>query len=395
MVRAALGDRSLFPGLACNAYLAHAAISPLSAPVRERLGEVLEAYASGGLAGFGHCVPLLREARAQLASLIGADPAEVAFVSNTSHGVIDIAFGLRWKRGDRVLLFEGEFPANITPWQRAADTFGLELVWLPLEPFARSHDEGLARLEAELVRGVRLVAASAVQYKTGLRMPVEAMAVQCRAHDAELFVDAIQALGATPIDVDCGIDYLSAGSHKHLMGPEGAGMVYVSHRRAAELEPRLAGWLSHERAADFLSGDVPLLRYDKALESSARVFEIGTQNALGLCALGVSVGLIRDLGVSAIHRHGNHYLDLLEPGLIDRGFESCRSSVLDARSTLLSVAPPAGVSLTRLSAALANEGVVCNTPDGLLRFSPHWPNHLDEVPRVLAAVDRVLAAISG
>lgn len=395
MATAVLGDRSLFPDLPCTAYMAHAAISPLSAPVRARVDEVLDAYASGGLAGFGHCVPLLKEARERLSTLIGAGPDEIAFVSNTTHGVIDIAFGIKWRAGDRVVLFEGEFPANVTPWQRAADTFGLELVWLPLDAFQRSHDEGLARLETELERGVRLVAVSAVQYKTGLRMPLEAMAAKCRAHDAELFVDAIQALGATPLDVGCGIDYLSTGSHKHLMGPEGAGMVYVARRRASTLEPRLAGWLSHERAGDFLTGDRPLLRYDKELQPGARAFEIGTQNALGLCALGVSVGLIQGLGVDGIHQHVNHYLDRLEPELVERGFRSFRSNVLDARSTLLSVAAPEGVLLTRLSAALSREGVVCNTPDGLLRFSPHWPNHADEVPRVLDAVDRVLAAVVG
>ncbi|MEM9731758.1 MAG: aminotransferase class V-fold PLP-dependent enzyme, partial [Myxococcota bacterium] len=268
---AVIGDRSLFPGLRCEAYLAHAAIAPLSAPVRERVREVLDAYEGGGIAGFGHCVPLLRETRSRLASLIGAESDEVAFVSNTSHGVIDIAFGLRWEPGDRIVLFEGEFPANVTPWQQAARTFGLELSWLSLEPFRRSHEEGLELLRAELERGVRLVAVSAVQYRTGLRMPVESIASLCRAHGAELFVDAIQALGATPLDVGWGIDYLSTGSHKHLMGPEGAGAVYVSRRRAEALEPRLAGWLSHEKPADFLSGDVPLLRYDKPLQSTARV----------------------------------------------------------------------------------------------------------------------------
>ncbi|MGB5809262.1 MAG: aminotransferase class V-fold PLP-dependent enzyme, partial [Polyangiales bacterium] len=156
MAKAALGDRSLFPNLECKAYLAHAAIAPLSAPVVERIEQVLGSYARGGMVGFGACAPLLKATRSSLASLIGAAPHEIAFVSNTTHGVIDIAFGLRWRPKDRVLLFESEFPANVTPWQQAADEFDLELRWLPLAPFRRSREEGLDALQQELSKGLRL-----------------------------------------------------------------------------------------------------------------------------------------------------------------------------------------------------------------------------------------------
>ncbi len=395
MSKPALGDRSLFPDLTCVAYLAHAAIAPLSAPVRDRIAEVSAAYARGGMVGFGEWAPRIRDVRRDLAALINASPREIAFVSNTTHGVIDIAFGLRWQKGDRVLLFDGEFPANVTPWQQAAREFELELCWHSLEPFQRSADEGLAELERTLERGLRLVAVSAVQYKTGLRMPFAEMAALCHRYGAELFVDAIQALGATPMDVSCGIDYLSSGSHKHLMGPEGAGFLYVAERCAANCDPRLAGWLSHEDPIEFLIRDEPTLRYDNPLKTSAQVFEIGTTNVLGIAALGLSVESLRELGVDAIHNHTNAYLDALEQGLVERGFASHRSRAATARSTLLSVEAPDGVPPTRLSAELGRRGVVCNTPDGLVRFSPHWPNHLGEVPQVLDAVDEAVAEIVG
>ncbi len=395
MSKPALGDRSLFPDLTCVAYLAHAAIAPLSAPVRDRIAEVSAAYARGGMVGFGEWAPRIRDVRRDLAALINASPREIAFVSNTTHGVIDIAFGLRWQKGDRVLLFDGEFPANVTPWQQAAREFELELCWHSLEPFQRSADEGLAELERALERGLRLVAVSAVQYKTGLRMPFAEMAALCHRYGAELFVDAIQALGATPMDVSCGIDYLSSGSHKHLMGPEGAGFLYVAERCAANCDPRLAGWLSHEDPIEFLIRDEPTLRYDNPLKTSAQVFEIGTTNVLGIAALGLSVESLRELGVDAIHNHTNAYLDALEQGLVERGFASHRSRAATARSTLLSVEAPDGVPPTRLSAELGRRGVVCNTPDGLVRFSPHWPNHLGEVRQVLDAVDEAVAEIVG
>jgi selenocysteine lyase/cysteine desulfurase len=388
-----LGDRALFPDLEGVAYLAHAAISPLSMPVRARIEEVAADYARGGMAGFTRWAPRLEQVREDLASLVSARPSEIAFVSNTTHGVIDVAFGLPWKKGDRVILFDGEFPANVTPWQQAAEQFGLDLVWLSLDGCHRSIDEGLADLERGLEKGVRVVAVSAVQYKTGLRMPLAEMAALCHKYDAEIFVDAIQALGATPLDVSWGIDYLSAGSHKHLMGPEGAGFLYVAERCASRLQPRLAGWLSHEEPAAFLIGDEPCLRYDNPLKRGARSLEIGTSNVIGLAALGASIELITELGVPAIHAHIDGYLDRLEAGLVERGFQSHRASAASLRSTLLAVSVPADVRLSKLARALLSRGVVCNTPDGLMRFAPHWPNARDEVPRVLRAVDDALAEL--
>ena len=390
-----LGDRSLFPDLDCKAYLAHAAISPLSTHVCARIADVTSDYARGGMTGFVRWAPRLKHVRESLASLISADPGEIAFVANTTQGVIDIAFGLPWRTGDRIVLFDGEFPANVTPWQQAAEEFRLEPIWLSLEPFRRSVDDGLAELERALQRGVRLVAVSAVQYKTGLRMPLAEMAALCHEYHAEIFVDAIQALGATPIDVTWGIDYLSSGSHKHLMGAEGAGFLYVAERCAAALRPRLAGWLGHEDPVAFLTGDRPQLRYDNPLQLGARALETGTTNVIGLAALGASVELIQKLGVSAIHAHVGAYLDELETGLLERGFESKRAETPALRSTLLGVAVPADVRLSKLAAALRHRGVVCNTPDGLMRFAPHWPNAHREVPAVLDAVDEALAELRG
>lgn len=393
MVEPQLGDRALFPDLDGTAYLAHAAISPISAPVAARIQEVARDYARGGMAGFVRWAPRLRDVREQLAALISASSKEVAFVANTSQGVIDVAFGLPWRKGDRVVLFDGEFPANVTPWQQAAEQFQLQPVWLSLEPFHRSADEGLSALERALQRGVRLVAVSAVQYKTGLRMPLAEMAALCHRYDAELFVDAIQALGATPVDVSWGIDYLSCGSHKHLMGAEGTGFLYVAERCAAEMKPRLAGWLGHENPVAFLVGDAPQLRYDNPLQRGARALETGTSNVIGLAALGASLELIASLGVPAIHAHVERYLDLLEAGLVERGFRSHRSEAPALRSTLLSLGVPDDIRLSKLAAGLKERGVVCNTPDGLLRMAPHWPNSHAEVSGVLDAVDETLVAL--
>ena len=180
-----------------------------------------------------------------------------------------------------------------------------------------------------------------------------------------------------------------------MMGAEGTGLLYVANRCAASLNPRLAGWLGHEDPAAFLIGDEPQLRYDNPLKVGARALEIGTSNVMGLAGLGASLEILAGLGVPAIHSHVEAYLDRLESGLAERGFRSCRAKVAALRSTLLSMAVPDDVRLSSLAAALRDRGVICNTPDGLIRFAPHWPNSLDEVPVVLDAVDEALAALRG
>lgn len=377
-----IGERALFPNLEARAYLAHAAISPASRPVQEAVAAVLDAYGRRGAGALLEWLPVRERLRQRLARLIQARPQDLALVPNTTHGVLDIALCFPWNPGDRVLTFQGEFPANVTPWMQA----GVEVSFLPL-PRVRN-PEILSALEAELEQGVRLVAVSAVQFQTGLAMPLREMGALCRRYGAALFVDAIQAAGVVPLDVQAaGIDFLTCGSHKWLMGMEGSGFLYVSPEWVEKLRPRVAGWLSHEDPLGFLFPGGAVLDYHRPLRKRADFLEPGTGNLLGHVALEASVALIEELGVPAIHAHVTAYLDALEQGLERRGFASLRSA---RRSGILGVLPPSGWSLGDLHRGLARRGVVCSTPDGFLRFAPHWPNHRDEVPFVLAAVDEIL-----
>jgi selenocysteine lyase/cysteine desulfurase len=365
----------LFPDLEARLYMNHAAVSPPSLAVRAAAERVLDDYSRLGVGA----VPLYVEQRSRLkgklAGLIGAEPGDLGLISNTTRGVTDIALCLPWKKGDRVVVFEGEFPANVTPWHV---------------------ERALARLRGELERGVRLVAASVVEFQTGLRMPIAAMGALCHEHGAELFVDAIQACGSVPVDVRAEhIDYLSSGSHKWLMGLEGAGFLYVAPERVQALRPAVAGWTSHEDALRFLFEGEGHLRYDRPIKKGAELFEGGANNALGFAALEASLDLILELGVDSIYRHVGSLLEPLEAGLVQRGFESLRAPDAARRSCTLSVLPPAGISVIELKTELANRSVACSIPDGKLRFAPHWPNSAGQVPELLSAIDDSLAALRG
>ncbi|MFN7147020.1 MAG: aminotransferase class V-fold PLP-dependent enzyme, partial [Myxococcota bacterium] len=365
-----LGDRALFPDLAARSYLAHCAISPIPAPARAAAVENLDSYARLGVGA----VPRWLEQRAALRDafgrLVGARGEDIALVANTTTGVIDVAFSIPWRAGDRVVLFEGEFPANVTPWQQAAATFGLAIVRVPLQGFGRGgdpRDDGLARLAEVLRGGARLVAVSAVQFSTGLAMPLREIAALCRAHGAELFVDGIQAVGVVPVDVGVGIDYLTCGSHKWLMGAEGCAALYVAPERARALVPRLAGWISHEEPFGFLWGAAPL-RHDRPFKTAAGVFEGAAANGAGLAALGAAVGLLEALGVPAIVDHVQRWHDAIEPALVERGFTSLRGGP-GARSGILALDAPAGVDVQAVVKGLAARGVVVTAPENHLRVA--------------------------
>ncbi|MCC6213663.1 MAG: aminotransferase class V-fold PLP-dependent enzyme [Polyangiaceae bacterium] len=385
-----LGSRDAFPDLDADVYLAHAAISPASSYVRAAVAQVLHDYARRGVEAFGPWNEQRSRLRANLAQLIGAHAEDVALEPNTTRGLGDVALAIDWRRGERIVGFAGEFPTNVSPWQRAAQTFDLDLVLLPLTPWHESSEAGLDALERELSRGARLVTVSAVQFQTGLRMPLGRIGALCERYGAELAVDAIQACGATPIDVEADrIDYLACGGHKWLMGLEGSGFLWARQARAARLVPRTTGWLSHEGALKMLLEGPGHLAYDLPLLRSARVFEGGALGAMSFAALGASVTALLGLGVSAIRAHLDLYLDRLERGLVARGWRSLRSADAERRSGILAVLPPHGVDAVTTQRELAVRGVVCSVPDGHLRFAPHWPNSLDEVERVLRHLDRV------
>ncbi len=387
-----LGDRALFPLLEPRAYLNHAGVSPPSDPVRRAAHEAVDDFARRGGDAVGAAVERRGRLRGRIAEMLGAAPADVALTTNTTGGIQAVALDFPWRAGDRVLLLDGEFPANVTPWQQAAALFGLEVAFVPVAAFLRSEEEGLALLDAELARGVRLVAVSAVQFRSGLRMPVAAMAARCAAAGAEIFVDAVQAAGCLPIDVR-GIDYLAAGAHKWLMGPLGAGFLYVRPERAGALVPRTAGWLSHEDPVRFLVEGPGLVRYDRPIRRRADLVEAGGMPESPLAGLLASLEILLALGVPAVAAHVGNYLDLLEPELVARGFRSLRAGQPERRSGILSVEPPPGSGVAALARELRGRGVACATPDGALRFAPHWPNHPGEIPEVLGAVDAALRRV--
>jgi len=387
-----LGSRTLFPTLATTVYANHAAISPASMAVEQAVSQFVSDSARLGL---GTVLPWMAQRerlRGKLARLLGAADADIALTAGTSAGILNIAMGHPWRAGDGVVLFRGEFPANVTPWLQAARLFGLTPRWVDLQGFADGSGDGLAQTEAALKAGASLVAVSAVQFQTGLRMPLEALSRLCRAYGAALFVDAIQACGAVPLGVD-GIDYLACGTHKWLMGLEGAGVLYIDPARVGALQPRLTSWLSHEDGLGFLFHGAGHLQYDRPIRRRADMFEASAPQVALFAALEAGLSLTMSLGIDRVFEHIQAWHDRLEPLLCAQGFVSLRAANAAGRSGSLCVLPPEDVGVVDLNSLLAAEGVSVAIPDGCLRFSPHWPNALAEAEQVADVVAGAVDAI--
>ncbi len=371
----------------------HSGISPPSILVKKAVQTALGEYTKKGAAAYPRWAEQRLRLKGKLAALLGAEgPETLALVQNTTSGVIAIAQCFPWQAKDAVVVFDGEFPSNVTPWQNAARIFDLEVVMLDARAYQGGVDAQLERLREVLASSpVKLVAVSAVQFQSGFAMPLEQMASLCHEAGAVLFVDAVQACGMVPIDVRAlGVDFLAAGAHKWLMGLEGAGFLYASPRVSERLVPRLAGWLSHEEPIDFLFEGEGHLRYDKPIRKDIGFLEGGNVSCVSFAALEASLGPILALGVDTIFEHVQKIHDVVEEKALELGYVSHRAAAPASRSGSLCLSPPKGRSVVELYRGIVAQGVACAMPDGLLRFSPHWPNAVDEADQVTLTLEHVL-----
>ena len=141
-------------------------------------------------------------------------PEQVAFVRNTSDALSTVANGLSWRKGDNIVTFSREFPSNIYPWLRVRDNFGVEVRMCE----ERNGRIDFTELSTLIDQNTRIVAISHVQYASGFRMDLERLGRLARQHDALFVVDAIQALGVVPTDVEAEfIDVAAGAGHKWLL----------------------------------------------------------------------------------------------------------------------------------------------------------------------------------
>lgn len=292
--------RGLFPVCQQHVYLNNAGVAPTSAPVVARVQAWMDNLLQHGVFHEESWETLAEEARARLATLVGARADEIAFVRNTSHGLGLVAEGLDWQPGDEVAVSTAaEYPSNVYPWQHLAGR-GVRLRDIPASPAGGLDVERVSRV---LGPRTRLLAVSAVQYASGHRTDLAALGDLCRARGVLLCVDGIQQVGAAPLDVKaCGIHFLSSDSHKWMLGIPGIGFLFVDRDVLPRIRPSLVGWKSTAQAWNF---DRP----EFVLREDAAKLEEGTPPYPLMAGLDAAVRLLLETGLPAIAAHIRAWLE--------------------------------------------------------------------------------------
>jgi cysteine desulfurase/selenocysteine lyase len=352
--------RARIPAASRWTWLNHAGFSPIPAAAVEAGRAALDLQARDALAGIEALERETERVRRQCARLMGCGADEVTFVRNTSHGLSLVAAGIDWRPGDVVLCATSEeYPSNVYPWLRLARQ-GVELRTVPTP-------DGRIDVDAFAAAGcsrTRVVTVSSVQYATGWRVDLAALGQLCRDRGWWLCVDAIQSLGAIPLDASAvGAHFVAADAHKWMLGPAGIGVLSVA--RNAPVEPVIVGWKSTKEALNFDQVKLDLR------EDAAR-FEEGTSSYATIAAMGASVDLLLALGPAAVWGRIQHLTQHLREHLLRVGEEVLDTPELHGSGAVF-FTPRVGSAEARAK-ALADRGVHVAVRRGRVRVSPHAYN---------------------
>jgi selenocysteine lyase/cysteine desulfurase len=311
--------------------------------------------------------------RAKAARLIGAEPADIAFIPSAGAALSWLMQGIDWKPGDRVLALAHEFPNNLyypLVWRER----GVEFMEMPIHGGCFSLDEFVSLLTTR----TRLVLLSTVNYSTGLRPPLEQIGTVLRERGILFYVDGTQSVGALCIDVRAAaVSFFAVHGYKWLLSPTGIGFASIPAEVREWLSPAIYSWRSHHewRNVDQLHHGTP------NLPKTASRYEGGILNFPGIYAMEAVLDLIESLGAEAVEQR---VLDLAA-----KTREVLRSSggVLLADqfpyydSPIVTAQFP-GIDMSRLAVELNRRRIVVAARKGKLRVSPHFFNSEDDLEQL-------------
>nr|VFJ96812.1 MAG: Selenocysteine lyase/Cysteine desulfurase [Candidatus Kentron sp. LFY] len=358
-----------FPLYNDRIYLNHAAVAPWP----RRTSMAIERFSEqvyGGAIRHRDWVEAEERLRNQFRELINAPSTEdIALLKNTSEGLSMVAHGIDWRAGDNIVITDQEFPSNRIVWQSLASQ-GVEIREAAILGATSWEDTPEAIMERNCDENTRLIAVSSVQYGTGVRMDLHRLGAFCRRQGILFCVDAIQSLGALPMDVQAiGADFLAADGHKWMLGPEGIAVFYCRRQLRNRLTLRQYGWHMMEDSLDFDNRDWKIA-------DSARRFECGSMNMLGIHAISASLSLLLEIGMDEVARgvlEKSSYLTeaITEDKRLSLVFPAALVDDPIRRSGIVTFQAP-GAELQGVFRGLIGSGVICALRAGGIRFSPHF-----------------------
>ena len=370
-----------FPVLEQDApYLNHAAVGPWPRVTAEAVQAFADENMRQGSANYFKWLERERDLREMLARLTGAPSADdIALLKNTTECISAVAWGLDWQPSDNVVLPAGEFPSNRLPWlaQSARGVAAREVD-------IRATDEPEAVLIDAMDANTRLLTVSSVQWADGLRLDLERLGAACRKRGVLFFVDAIQQLGALPIDVAaCQADFLAADAHKWLLAPEGIAVFFCRADVRPKLQLLQQGWHMVDRSWDFDRTEWPV-------SDTAVRFEAGSPNTTGQAALHASAGLLLEFGMERIGAAVLENTDRLMTELVRIDGIRLNSHTAPARRSGIVNFRHETIAPGTLYQGLKERGISCALREGGVRVSPHFYQGETELAVFLEALAHIV-----
>jgi cysteine desulfurase/selenocysteine lyase len=361
-----------FPVRGNLVYFNHAAVAPLPRRVAAAITAHVDNARDRGAADWRRWYAGIEQTRAKAATFLGARASEVAFLPSTSWGLSAVAQAYPWREGDNVVGDDMEFPANVYPWM-VLGRRGVEFRAAKSREGRVTVDDLAARVDSR----TRIVAVSWVAFHNGFVYPIEEIGAFCREKGILFVVDAIQGLGALPIDVSqVPVDVLVADAHKWLLGAEACALFYVSENARERVPPVAAGWWNVKSEGTFLD-------YDLDFFLGGRRYEAGSLPTAQIEGLSAAIDLLDEMGRDAIRRRVLETVRTLADGLASRGWTLASPEPL--QSGILAMVPP-DANANRAAKELEGRGIIVSPREGAVRFSPHASNDAGEVERILEAV---------
>lgn len=379
--------RSDFPVTRDLVYLDSAYYGPYPLPVSHAGKGFIDTRTRGTSGRVNDWLQVMDEVRGTIAEVINANPNEVAITTNTTEGTNIVATSLRMGQGDNVVWDDLSYPSNAVVWLHQERARGIE------NRVIKSKGGMLYPADFErVVDGeTRVISISHVSDRNGYEHELKALADLAHAHGAYLHVDAIQSVGAIQVDVkSAGIDFLTCGTYKWLLGPLGLAFFYVREDLLPELQPVFAG---ESQVKTWMDGSVPL--YPRELHESARKFERATLHYQGVYELRAALDYINGIGMDRIEEQVLRLSSRVWTGLKRLGSEL--TTPPETRSGIVSCAVADGQSMAQL---LRDNKIVASVKPhdramppvgevgrGHLRVSPHFFNTEEEIDHLLSVLE--------
>jgi cysteine desulfurase / selenocysteine lyase len=369
--------RSYFPYLKKGIiYFNHASTAPISTVMKTRIENFIRERSEDALDDYWAFKAVADETKAMIGEMINCTGDRIAFLDNTANGIIWLALGIEWKPGDRIILNDVEFPANVYPFLQLKEK-GVEVDFIKSTNGIVTSEEIINAIQPR----TKLISVSFVQFLSGYRIDLEKIGKVCKERGIIFSVDSIQGLGAIRLDVEkYNIDYLANGTQKWMLGLQGLAFIYVRKELQDKMKSAPIGWLAVKDAWN-------LLDFDLTTKETAERFQPGTLNNLGIYAFNTSMKLFKEFGFDEIEKlvlsNSKYFVEELvkigcEPPL-NNPSEKHLSGIVSFRSE----------NAQKIFDILSQKKIVCSLREGYIRFAPHFYNTKQEIDFVVDTLKNI------